>query len=99
MLQNVFQGEDKQILLINKEQNSDDELLLDHDRLAAPFADCVENPNHYQEQHNLNIPQPLSDDDSSLSSEATRYTPPAHHSTGEARYGSIQYRPNKHSTN
>ena len=80
----------------NKEQNSDDERLLDHDHLAASFADRVENPNHYQEQHNLNIPQPLSDDDSSLS---TGYTPPAHHSTGEVRYGSIQYRPNKHSTN
>ena len=80
----------------NKEQNSDDELLLDHERLAAPFADRVENPNHYQEQHNLNIPQPSSDDDSSLSS---GYTLPAHHSTGDSRYGSIQYRPNKHSTN
>ena len=64
--------------------------------ICAIFADRVENPNHYQEQHNLNIPQPSSDDDSSLSS---GYTLPAHHSTGDSRYGSIQYRPNKHSTN
>ena len=56
----------------------------------------IENPNRYQQHNQSNISQSLSDDDYRLSSEATGYTPPTDNSTGE--YGSIQYRPNKHST-
>ena len=78
------------------EHNSDDEPLLDDDHLTASFPDRIENPNHYQQQNQPNILQPLSDNDFRLSSEATGYTP-THHSTGN--YRSIQYRANKHSTN
>ena len=76
------------------EQNSE-ELLLENDPLAASFPDRIENPYRYQQQKQPNIPQPLSGNDSQLSSEAAGYTT-THHSTG---YGSVQYRPNKNSTN
>ena len=79
------------------EQNSDEEPLLDDDHLAASFADRIENPNRYQQHNQPNIPHPLSDDDCRLSSEATGYTHPTHHSNGE--YGIIHYKPNEHSTN
>ena len=78
------------------EQNSDEEPLLDDDHLTASFPDRIENPNRYRQQNQPNIPQPLSDNDSRSFSEATGYTPPTDDSTG--KYGSIQYRPNKHST-
>ena len=77
------------------EQNSDEVPLLDDDHLEASFPDRIENPNRYQQQNQPSILQPLSDNDSRLSSEATGYTT-THHSTG---YGSVQCRPNKHSKN
>ena len=68
------------------EQNSDEEPLLDPDHLAASFTDSVKDPNCYQQHKQLNIPHPLSDDDSTSSSKATGCTAATHHSTGVIVY-------------
>ena len=88
----------KQQANTDNEQTSDEEPLLD-DQLESSFADRVENPNLYDEKHSVNIPlvSNQTGGDSSLSFQATAYN--SRHSAGKRRYGSIQFRPNKHSTN
>ena len=76
-----------------------EESLVDN-QLESSFADRVENPNLYDEKHSVNIPlvsNSQTGGDSSLSFQTTGYN--SRHSTGKGRYGSIQFRPNKHSTN